>query len=400
MDKNDYRYMDDLFLDEYKDMERLNLYNNCELEVADEKNATILTYKLSNDKKLAGVIDENGKYIDISAFEALSPVDSWGGAYELESEPQYIPETVVYLGRFWKHWGHFLMDMVSRLWYVLDNTSSLKIAYDSKEKISGVYLEFLKLLGISENQLIRVTEPTKFYRVIIPECSHKPGISCNEKYKQIFDVVSENALLKLDGKNKYYGKSIYFTRRMLKSRVPLEVGENDIEKLFKDNGFLIIAPEQFPLVEQIAMIRQADKIACLSGTLPHNMMFARDESELIIIRKTNKPNYRQVSVNQIRNLKVTNVDAHISLNAVGPSGPFIVVVNKNVKAFFTDNYGKCNYSALRQWCIRKVRLLWYIPVYFLRNRKMNREVPIFDGNEFTTTSTAKKELFNFYVKRI
>ena len=100
MDKNDYRYMDDLFLDEYKDMERLNLYNNCELEVADEKNATILTYKLSNDKKLAGVIDENGKYIDISAFEALSPVDSWGGAYELESEPQYIPETVVYLGRF------------------------------------------------------------------------------------------------------------------------------------------------------------------------------------------------------------------------------------------------------------------------------------------------------------
>ena len=187
---------------------------------------------------------------------------------------------------------------------------------------------------------------------------------------------------------------------MLKSRVPLEVGENDIEKLFKDNGFLIIAPEQFPLVEQIAMIRQADKIACLSGTLPHNMMFARDESELIIIRKTNKPNYRQVSVNQIRNLKVTNVDAHISLNAVGPSGPFIVVVNKNVKAFFTDNYGKCNYSAIRQWFIRKVRLLWYIPVYFLRNRKMNREVPIFDGNEFTTTSTAKKELFNFYVKRI
>ena len=48
------------------------------------------------------------------------------------------------------------------------------------------------------------------------------------------------------------------------------------------NGFVIVSPEQLSLPEQIATIRLASEVACLSGTLPHTMMFARDGAKLTV----------------------------------------------------------------------------------------------------------------------
>lgn len=399
MDLYNYKYMDDLFLENYKRMEQLNLCTEDNLAVEEVIEGTILPYRVVGSSKKAGVVDQNGEYIALSAFEALSEVDSWGGSYQVE-RVEYLDETVLYFGRFWRHWGHFLMDMVSRLWWIIENDMNIKIAYDAKEDIQGVYWEFLRLLGVSKNQMVRVENPTRFAKVIVPECSHKPGISCNVRYKKIFDIVAQKALQELEDYGKYRDKSIYFTRMQMKRRIPFEVGEKDFERLFSRQGFVVIAPEKYSLVEQIAMIRGAKRIACLSGTLPHNMIFAQDGAELIVVRKTNKPNYRQVSVNQLRKLKVTNIDAHISLKAVGPGGPFVLDINKNVEAYFKDRYGKRDYSKILQWFKRKIRLMWYVPVYILRNRKMDQQVPLFDGKVFSTTVTAKSELFSYYIKRI
>lgn len=402
MDKYNYRYMDSLFLEEYKLLEEHDIYSEHELEVVEAEKGIVLPYKVVENKKCAGVLDGQGNYISLSGFQALSPVDTWGGNYIIHETIDYIPEKVMYLGRFWKHWGHFLMDMVSRLWYVLEREPDIKIVYDSSVDIiiSGVYMEFFRLLGVSEEQLLKISKPTRFKSVIVPECAYKPGICYNNKFKKIFDKVAKNALDEMQEKDKYVGKSIYFTRRQLKRKIPLEVGERTIEKLFEDCGFQIVAPEKYSLIEQIAMVRQASKIACISGTLPHNMIFAKEKSELIIVRKTNKPNYRQFDVNQIQNLTVTNIDAHISLKAVGPGGPFLITNNQNMRKFFNDNFGKCRSSKIGQWILRKIYLLWYIPVYILRNYGKNREVPIFNGREFSTVPEAKKQLFHFYIKRI
>ncbi len=399
MDLYNYKYMDELFLENYKKMEQLDLCTEDNLTVEEVIEGTILPYRVVGNSKKAGVVNQNGEYVALSAFEALSEVDSWGGSYQIESA-EYLDETVLYFGRFWKHWGHFLMDMVSRLWWIIENDMNIKIAYDAQEDIQGVYWEFLRLLGVSKNQMVRVENPTRFAKVIVPECAHKPGISCNVRYKKIFDIVAQKALQEFEDYDKYRDKSIYFTRMQMKRRIPFEVGERDFERLFSRQGFVVVAPEKYSLVEQIAMIKGAKRVACLSGTLPHNMIFAQDGAELIVVRKTNKPNYRQVSVNQLRKLKVTNIDAHISLKAVGPGGPFVLDINKNVEAYFKDCYGKCDYSKVLQWFKRKIRLMWYVPIYILRNRKMDRQVPLFDGKVFSTTVTAKSELFSYYIKRI
>ena len=400
MDCSNYKYMDSLFLDEYKAVDSLDVYSEDELEVVKVNNAVVLPCRNIGGKKRAGVLDDKGEYVGLSAFEALSPVDCWGGGYELAEEPEYIDENVMYMGRFWRHWGHFTMDLVSRLWYALEVDTSIKIVYDGEDDMSGVYLEFMRLAGIDEGRLLRVDKPTRFKSVVVPECSHKPGISCNIRYKKIFDAVAENALRESAFGDTYKGRKIYFTRTGLNLRVPLEAGEKDVENLFRDNDYMIISPEKHSLTEQIVMLRQAEEIACVSGTLPHNMMFANDGARLTIIRKTNKPNYRQTDVNQIRSLKVVNVDAHISPFAVGAGGPFILDVNRNVETFFRDNGMKFKYSRFLGFWKRKGRMLWYAPLYFLRNKGTRPQVPLFDGKEFSTRETAKKELRRFYVKRI
>ncbi len=402
MDIAEYKYMDNLFLTHYKEMDQLSVCEDAgrRLEVRKVENGLILPYKIVNGEKRAGVVDNRGSFVELSGFEALSPVDAWGGSYEIEEPVSRREEKVIYFGRFWKHWGHFLMDMVSRLWYVLENKEPLGIVYDSTVEISGIYLEFLELLGIRKEQLIRIEIPTVFNQVIIPECAHKPGIFCSVKYKEIFDRAAEQVLAKADEPGKYKGECIYFTRRQLGNRIPMEIGEKEIEDLFRKNGYLVVAPEKYSLTEQIMMIRESRKAACLSGTLPHNMMFAEDGTELCIIRKTNKPNYRQVDVNAIRNLKVVNIDAHISLKAVGPAGPFIVDYNQNVKKYLEDQNMNFEPIGLKQHVRRLLKLIWYVPVYFARNKNSKREVPLYIGKEFSTTANAKKELFRFYIKRL
>lgn len=400
MDSCNYKYMDSLFLDEYKAMDSIDSYSEEELRCEKFHNAVLLPCKTIDGKKKAGVVDENGNYVALSAFEALSPVDCWGGAYELKGEPKLVEENVMYMGRFWKHWGHFIMDLVSRLWYAIEVDKTIKIAYDGADEISGNYLEFMRLAGIDKDRFIRVDEPTRFASVIVPEVSYKPGISCNLRYKKIFDVVASQALSESKTIDKYKDKRIYFTRTGIKMRFPIEIGEKDVEMLFADNDYLIISPEKHSLVDQITMVRVAKEIACVAGTLPHNMMFAENGANLVIIRKTNKPNYRQTDVNRVRNLHVTNVDAHISLKPVGAAGPFIIDVNGNVEGFFKDRGMKFSYNKILGFWKKKARLLWYIPLYIVRNRKSKPQVPIFDGDKFVTRETARKELFSFYIKRV
>jgi len=396
----DYTYMDSLFLKEYIAMDTAEIPCGDTVPVVRVKNAVLLPVISHNGENLGGVLREDGEYEPASGFRALSEVDRWGGAYAYEKAEENTEETVIYMGRFWKHWGHFLLDMVSRLWYIVETKEEWPIVYDAQEDISGVYLELMQLFGIRPERLVRVSVPTRFREIIIPGCSMEPGIFYSGRFKRLFDLAVKNAQADNPFCGSYAGRKVYFTRTQLNRGIPMETGEKEIEEFFRQNGFLIIAPEKHPLKEQITMLQEAAEIACVSGTLPHNMVFARDGMPLTIIRKTNKPNYRQVTVNRMRQLRVTNVDAHISPRAVGPSGPFILDVNDNVKRYASARGMTVPENRFPAGLNRIRKLAWYLPVYLARNHGKNRSVPRYINGEFVNDKDAEKELAAFYLKRM
>ena len=153
-----FEYMDKFMKEQYIELSKINYQVEKNLEVRHVKNATILPVKKEGQALFGkgGVVDEDGKYIEISAQKADKMMDRVNGKYEC-TQVETIKETVIYMNYFHKHWGHFLIDVVPRMWYLIEN-NNFPIVFtvninSEKNNITGNYLEFLKLFGIKKERV-------------------------------------------------------------------------------------------------------------------------------------------------------------------------------------------------------------------------------------------------------
>ncbi len=332
-------YIDEPMKNLYEKYDSKNYFSNRKLKVLKVDNATILPPK----KKFGqweplcgngGIIDCNGDYVSESAQTAENMSDRVNDSYKIKGDVEYIDEAVIYANHFIKHWGHFLVDVIGRLWYKNNAYKYVFTAdYDKSLTIDGTFLEFLNYLGISENDIIIINKPTKFKKVIIPESSIIPGKYYTKEYTEIFNAVIANC-----PKKKTNTPKIYFSRKNFNRAKNKETGEEIIEDFFTENKFSSISPEKLSLKEQINYIQNAKVIVAISGTLPQNIMFAKKNTKIIILNKTYSLNYHIFLLNQASEADVTFVDVHKSLLPVLYGyGPFIIKFTDNLKNFARDN---------------------------------------------------------------
>lgn len=267
------------------------------------------------------------------------PVKVFGGSYKYNSCNK-INKTVIYGGLISNHWGHFLVDFTTRLWFTLINKDNNPIAFVVRERqhielLSNI-LRFLELLGIKKDRILLISEPTSFSHVIVPECSYITNRYYSHQFLKVFDFVAENAL-KEDGHIQVYNK-VYFSRMGWHKAKTSEYGEEILVDLFRKNGYHIVSPERCTLDEQIAIIRNSEIVAAIEGTIPHNMLFARNSQQLLIINKTYNINSMQRDVNIMRHLDVTFIDSYISIFPVPMGdGPFTIIYSNELKRYIEDN---------------------------------------------------------------
>lgn len=78
----------------------------------------------------------------------------------------------------------------------------------------------------------------------------------------------------------------------------------------------------------ISVIDNAKEIACVSGTIPHNMIFSNGNAHITIIERHCLNNDIQADINRIKDLNVTYVDANMCIYPTEISyGPFIFAYN-------------------------------------------------------------------------
>lgn len=298
------------------------------------KNATILP--LRKDPALqfgrGGVMDENGNYVAMSAIPLRVDL-----GYPVE-KAEYRDEKVVYCGYLIDHWGHFLIEAVTRLWYFLEGDETVDkyvffLEEHNQREITGNYRIFLELLKIWD-KLELITEPTTYREVIVPEL----GIRCRESYTpkltKVFDTVAENVVPQPDWETP---KKIFYSRSQFKKGIPYEFGFECTDDFFRKNGYTILYPEKVPLDKMIYYIRNADVVASLSGSLPHNMLFARNGQKLEIVERLVINDDNQTDVNRLRQLQVTYIDANMPVYSVNFVGPVIVGYTQELERFARDN---------------------------------------------------------------
>lgn len=298
------------------------------------KNATILP--LRKDPALqfgrGGVVDENGNYVAMSAIPLRVDL-----GYPVE-KAEYRDEKVVYCGYLIDHWGHFLIEAVTRLWYFLEGDETVDkyvffLEENNPRQITGNYRIFLELLKIWD-KLELITVPTTYREVIVPEL----GIRCREAYTpkliKVFDAVAENVVPQPDWETP---KKIFYSRSQFKKGIPYEFGFEATDDFFRKNGYTILYPEKVPLDQMIHYIRNADVVASLSGSLPHNMLFARNGQKLEIVERLVINDDNQTDVNRLRELEVTYIDANMPVYSVNFVGPVIVGYTQELERFARDN---------------------------------------------------------------
>ncbi len=329
----DYRYLRPRKAAALKRWHDAELEVKKDLEVWHGENATMLP--LRKDPSLqfgrGGVVDSQGNYLSMSGIPGR--ID-WGYSFE---NTEYRNQKVVYCGYMINHWGHFLVEGVCRLWYFLENDTSIDkyvFVLDENENrdIKGNYKEFLRLLGIWE-KVEFINRPVTYREVLVPELSLKCRTCYSPKYREMFDIIADNAVPDPSWQPL---EKIYYSRSQLSKGIPFEFGFDMLDDFFSQNGYTILYPEKVPLDQMIFYIRNAKVVASLSGTLPHNMLFARNGQKVEILERCVINVDNQVDVNQIRDLDVVNIDANIPIYTINFVGPFIMGYTPELQRFAED----------------------------------------------------------------
>ena len=337
-------YFCPLTKDEWHKVLEKNYLSNKLLKILKIENGTVLPVRQMEGRGgtgpifgAGGVLDSKGNYVQESAQLAQNMRNRVYGYYYYD-HVEHVDCDVLYLNYFIKQWGHFLIDVVSRLWCIDKFPESIKIAYTVEEngttEIDGNYLEFLSLLGIDNNRLIRVDKVTSFRTIIVPECSILPGGYYTVEYRTIFSKIIDN---ELGGKtNCDKTKRIYCSRGLIGSNK--ETGEYLIENTFTNNSFEVVHMENHTLHEQIKILNSAKEIALINGSLAHNLLFIRGDARVYIINKTYRINLHQVVINQISGVNEQYIDAFIAPRQVLYGvGPFIIKITEEFHEFCEDH---------------------------------------------------------------
>lgn len=266
------------------------------------------------------------------------------------------------MGLAHKHWGHFLVDIVQRCWYLIakglirEDVSDICYADeinipedyilvfsgfgDGINEFTGNYLEFFRLLGIDTARILIVNESTSFDNVIVPNVAICPGEYITSIYKKIFDIVVVHAMYETTNLNPI--EKIYFSRAHLRDKK--DMGENTIETCFADCGFTVLYPEEMSLTEQIFYWQTSIAIACIGGTIPHNCVFARKDTKLLILNKMSNLYGYQFTMDLVQGCVPIYIDAYYEPFSRYPisvsRGPFWISKTDSLVQFIFDNYGK------------------------------------------------------------
>ncbi len=281
--------------------------------------------------------------------------------YEIQEDTiEYFDEDVIFGGILINHFGHFMLECMSRLWYcVMHPEMTEKIIFLCNQCTTEWMFEFFQLLDIPKERILFISNrPCKFHKIIVPEESiHSWKEYFDEymiPYKKICENITPASIEKL-----YLTKSL-FVQNWEEGRNDC-YGEEFFERFFQSRGYQIVAPETFSVKKKLEIIRGAKEIVTTSGSISHFALFCKPGTEFTILNRNDEfPLVPQVLVNQASKVNWRFVDVSLNfLFAYGLSGVNLLGATQYFKAYGRDKFKesivdntleKTCYGYIQEWC--------------------------------------------------
>lgn len=158
-------------------------------------------------------------------------------------------------GEIVDHYGHFITEILSRLWCFKDIDLKNFRFITSLNNLEWSF--FLRPFNVKATAILRITHPVQVDDLFIANQGIVLGRWMSPK---TFSVYNHIAKYYINDTNKTGPSRIYVSRTKLKGLRNL-VNELEIEDLFKRKGFQIIYPETMSFYEQINVFSEASIVA-------------------------------------------------------------------------------------------------------------------------------------------
>ncbi len=238
-----------------------------------------------------GVFDARAEFLPMS--QARLSRGRFSGIPTYTAPTRRLRGTYLYAGLSHHHFGHFIIECLSRVWALTQT--------DIPGQIDGIVLcarKGMEADGRLSSDIARaaarfigdlpvhlVGAPTRIDRLILPSpgFGHGPWLSGTKPFRAyIRDRLTD---LPVDGADR-----LYLTRRGMNHDEQLVDQEDKIEAMMERAGYFIFAPEKFHLDVQLGVMRAARQIVGADGSAFHLVSFAmRSDAQAAIFLRRNRP---------------------------------------------------------------------------------------------------------------
>jgi len=262
------------------------------------------------------VYDQEGFIVDIA--KRKSGKVQWKTDYPNKIDVSRTKESLrgsyLYLGHLTGHYGHFLLESLSRCWALMENTNYDGILFHpfihKKVDINrfGPLLDIIKCFDQDINQVQYVERDIVVEELTVPEQIIQVNKDYHSSATKFFHKIRQGILNiykdSLDN-SIFESKKNYLSRSKFRINKRV-INELELESMLKAKGFNIIYPEQLKFYEQLILSYNSDFMIGLSGSAMHNSLFMSKESSCITIgdsRTRDEPHINQVICDKISGVK-------------------------------------------------------------------------------------------------
>jgi capsular polysaccharide biosynthesis protein len=251
--------------------------------------------RIEHNKRYGCLYNRDGQRIEHSCLKQdkkylVKDAISYSGTKDLET----FAGNTIYLGIILGHYGHFLLETISRWWSLIDRLQDFDyyLFHLPNPKIleKSWVKELLALAGIEREKIIYFEKPTKIQSVFVPEASLQIGSHIFKQYREVCQhLISLIDLTKIQTTD----RPLYLSRRLLNRGARKVAGEELLEDLLLRNGFHVVHPQFLSIEEQIYLINRHEHIVGIVGSAMHNLVFSLSAKTVTYIASENNlpPSY-------------------------------------------------------------------------------------------------------------
>lgn len=225
-----------------------------------------------------GILDQTGKPVRRASLER------WSRTILLSPQPPadeivpHLDEEVIFAGYISHHYGHFLLESLSRLWAY--KNSPLRIVWAGGQYFEPWSPEIFLMLGIDPDRHLILREPLRFSKIWVPT----PGYII----PRMFHHHQKDALATVEcvkGTEK-----VYLSRHTFHSPIYNVGGEDRLEERLRSYGWRIVHPETLPVADQVRLFATSRAIAGIEGSALHTAVLCKDMKARLINLRRPDPN--------------------------------------------------------------------------------------------------------------